>query len=79
MVNKATLAMLEMTIIEDYFEYIIDSKTNGQHEQAKTLFNELSDTQQSAFFDWVEQTYYYDADDMSEYISEMQNIKNYFK
>lgn len=76
MVNRATLAMLEMTIIEDYFEYIIDSRTNGQ---AKSLFNELSDTQQSAFFDWVEQTYYYDADDMSEYISEMQNIKNYFK
>lgn len=79
MVNKAILAMLEMTIIEDYFEYIIDSRTDGQHEQTKSLFNELSDTQQSAFFDWVEQTYYYDADDMSEYISEMQNIKNYFK
>jgi hypothetical protein len=79
MVNKGTLSMLEMTSIEDYFEYIIDSKTNGQHEQSKTLFNELSEAQRDAFFDWVEQTYYYDADDMSEYISEMQNIKNYFK
>jgi hypothetical protein len=79
MVNKSTLAMLEMSSIEDYFEYIIDSKTNGQHEQCKTLFNELSEAQRDAFFDWVEQTYYYDADDMSEYISEMQNIKNYFK
>jgi hypothetical protein len=79
MVTKATLAMLEMTIIEDYFEYIIDSRTNGQHEQAKELFSELSDKQQSAFFDWVEQTYYYDADDMSEYITEMQNIKKYFE
>jgi hypothetical protein len=79
MVTKATLAMLEMTIIEDYFEYIIDSRTNGQHEQSKALFSELSDKQQSAFFDWVEQTYYYDADDMSEYITEMQNIKKYFE
>ena len=78
MVSKSTLAMLEMTIIEDYFEYIIDSRTNGQHEQAKTLFNQLSDKQQLAFFDWVEQTFYYEADDMSEYITEMQNIKNYF-
>lgn len=79
MVNKAILAMLEMTIIEDYFEYIIDSRTNGQHQQAKEFYNKLSYVQQLLFFDWVEQTYYYDADDMSEYISEMQNIKNYFK
>ena len=78
MVNKATLAMLEMTIIEDYFEAIMDNRS-GQPLQAKTLFDQLSDTQQSEFFDWVEQTYYYDADDMSEYITEMQNIKNYFR
>ena len=78
MVSKSTLAMLEMTSIEDYFEYIIDSRTNGQHEQAKELYNKLSHVQQLLFFDWVEQTYYYDADDMSEYITEMQNIKNYF-
>ena len=77
MVNKATLAMLEMTIIEDYFEAIMDNRS-GQPLQAKTLFDQLSNTQQSEFFDWVEQTYYYDADDMSEYITEMQNIKNYF-
>ena len=78
MVNKATLAMLEMTIIEDYFEAIMDNRS-GQPLQAKTLFDQLSNTQQSEFFDWVEQTYYYDADDMSEYITEMQNIKNYFR
>jgi hypothetical protein len=78
MVNKATLAMLEMTIIEDYFEAIMDNRS-GQPLQAKTLFDQLSDKQKSEFFDWVEQTYYYDADDMSEYITEMQNIKNYFR
>lgn len=78
MVNKATLAMLEMTIIEDYFETIMDNRS-GQPLQAKTLFDQLSDKQKSEFFDWVEQTYYYDADDMSEYITEMQNIKNYFR
>jgi len=78
MVNKATLAMLEMAIIEDYFEAIIDSRS-GQPLQAKTLFDQLSEKQQSEFFDWVGQTYYYDADDMSDYITEMQNIKKYFK
>lgn len=78
MVNKATLAMLEMTCIEDYFEVIIDSRSSGQALQAKELYNKLSYTQQLLFFNWVEETYYYDADDMSEYITEMQHIRDYF-
>ena len=78
MVSKSTLAMLEMASIEEYFEVIIDSRSSGQALQAKELFDKLSYVQQLLFFDWVEQTYYYEAEDMSEYITEMQNIRNYF-
>ncbi len=80
MVSKSTLSMLEFTCIEDYFEYILESKENGQHTQARELYEQLSDAQTSDFFQWVSDTYYYDAQDESaDMITELQNLKNYFK
>lgn len=79
MIKKVTLSMLDMTCIEDYFDFILNSKINNHHIQARELYKELSEDQCDAFYDWVETTYYYEADDMSEYITEMQNLKNYFK
>lgn len=80
MVSKSILALLELTCIEDYFEYIIDSRDNGQHDQAISLYQELSETQRTEFFDWVETTYYYEAqDDGTQIITEIKNLKNYLE
>jgi hypothetical protein len=37
MVTKATIKGLEFETLGDYFEYISDSKTNGQHKQVAWL------------------------------------------
>lgn len=42
---------------EDYYWYILQSKINGQHKQARELFNNLSEGmqgQRAAFFNWLE-------------------------
>jgi hypothetical protein len=80
MVSKYALKELDMDSIEDYYEYIMDSKTNGQHAQARALFRELSEGmqgQRADFFNWIETTYYYDAQD-SEQAEDLANIRLYF-
>jgi hypothetical protein len=77
MVTKSILDMLEMDNITDYFEYIVDSKINGQHTQARELFAELSDAQVMDFFDWAEANYYYEAQDSDE-MDELQILRGYF-
>lgn len=80
MVSKSILALLELSCIEDYFEYIIDSRDNGQHDQAIDLYHQLSEAQRTAFFDWVETTYYYEAqDEGTQIITEIKNLKNYLE
>jgi hypothetical protein len=57
MVGILTLQSLQMETIEDYFEYILESKNNGQHRQAKILFEDLEEGmqgQQAEFFRYVE-------------------------
>lgn len=81
MVNKSTLQGLEMETIEDYFEYILESKANGQHTQARELFRELSEGmqgQRADFFNWAETTYYYEAQDSDEQ-DELGALREYFR
>jgi len=81
MVNNQTLKGLEMETIEDYFEYILESKANGQHAQARELFRELSTEMQGQrvqFFEWAEATYYYEAQDSDEQ-DELGALREYFK
>jgi hypothetical protein len=85
MVNQSLLKTFEFDSIEDYFQYIIDSKTNGQHTQARQLFKQLSPDdgmqskgQRSEFFEWAEATYYYDAQDSDE-MDELGMLRDYFK
>jgi hypothetical protein len=40
--------------IHEYFSYIIDSITNGQHKQARILWFDLSKEQRNQFLDWKE-------------------------
>jgi len=81
MITRVRLKELEMETIEEYFEYIIASKLNGQHEQAKELFSVLSDGmqgQRAYFFEWAETTYYYEAYDSDEQ-DELSLLKRYLR
>ena len=54
MVTQYTIDQLGFEFIEDYFDYIIESKINGQHKQARDLFSKLTEGMQGqrvAFFD----------------------------
>ena len=63
MITKKQIQGLDFETLEDYFDYIIESKANGQRKQAKELFNELSNEQKRQFFDYVDTAYYYDEHD----------------
>lgn len=81
MIGKTLLSVFEMNTIEEYFEYIIESRTNGQHKQARELFGLLSEGmqgQRAQFFAWFEETYHYEAQDSDE-MDELMALRNYFK
>jgi hypothetical protein len=50
MVGTQKLKSLQMETIQDYFEYILESKVNGQNKQAKIFFKDLSLKQKLEFF-----------------------------
>lgn len=56
-VRRADLKALGFRKIEQYYSYIVESRTNGQHSQAKELFAELSDDMQGQkveFLRWLQ-------------------------
>ena len=57
MVSKKTIYALDFATLEDYFNYIIDSKTNGQQKQAKQLYKDLSTRQKNNFVMYLTQIY----------------------
>jgi len=63
--------------LEEFFEYIIESKNIGADNQARFLFSLMSEAQQEEFFEYVDKTYYYEVDN-DEFVSEFINFKNYF-
>jgi hypothetical protein len=50
---------LDFETWEELFDYILESKINGQKKQSLELFNALPDRQ--AFIDYVSETYHYEA------------------
>lgn len=64
MINKSHLDMFEFDCIEDYFDVIMERHVMGA--DAKSLFSQLSDKQKEMFFDYVETSYYYDAESQDE-------------
>ncbi len=54
MVSANKIKGLDFETIEEYFQYIIDSITNGQKSQAKNLFIDLSAKQKLDFYHYVE-------------------------
>ena len=71
MVSKKLIKSYDFDTIEDYFNYIIDSKINGQRAQAKELYDALSTRQKNAFNQWFRVAHYYDAID-TESTSELE-------
>jgi hypothetical protein len=63
MVSKKIIKSYDFDTIEDYFNYIVESKINGQKTQAKELYNSLSRRQKNAFIQFAEGVYFYDAAD----------------
>ena len=63
MVTQNTLEHLDFATREDYFDYILESKANGQRTQARELFKKLSAKQKKEFFSYVDTSNYYDAHD----------------
>lgn len=57
MISKKTIYGLDFATLEDYFIYIIDSKTNGQQKQAKQLYKDLSKKQKNSFIMYLTQIY----------------------
>lgn len=79
MVKQSHIEALGFSTIEEYFEYIIDSRTNGQHKQAKELFQALSIDQRNAFFQYLETAYHYEALDAdSNSVDAVTDYKHYF-
>ena len=63
--------------LDEFFEYIIESKNIGADNQARFLFSLMSEDQQKQFFSYVDVTYFYEVDN-DEFVSEFINFKNYF-
>jgi hypothetical protein len=57
MVSKKDIQSLDFKTIEEYFEYIVDSKINGNYNQANELFNDLSKTQKKDFIEYLDGIY----------------------
>jgi len=86
MLSVMTLGNMGFLYLEEYFEYILDSRTNGQHKQAKSLFNTLSSraevsmsekSQRDQFFEWAETFLHYEAQD-NEFGSITEELEKYF-
>jgi len=53
MVTTKKIKSLDCDTIEDYFGYILGSKTNGQHKQAAELYKDLSKRQRVNFENYL--------------------------
>lgn len=57
MVSQKTIKAYDFKTIEEYFDYIIESKINGQHAQVKSLITALSKEQKKEFIIHLEFSY----------------------
>jgi hypothetical protein len=76
MVSKKLIKGYEFSDIYEYYGYIVDSKVNGQISQCKSLYKKLSKAQQSDFWQWFDEAYYYDAQDNEQpnYVNDLKTI-----
>lgn len=46
---------------DELFDYILESKLNGQRKQSKELFNSMPEQKRAEFIDYVDDMYRYEA------------------
>lgn len=68
---------LDFSSWHELYEYILESKLNGQHKQSKELYKGLSDRRQTEYIDWLRETLFYD-DMPDSKLKEYQQIINYY-
>lgn len=76
MVTKATIKGLEFETLEDYFGYILDSKTNGNHKQSAELYKALSAKQKAEFENYFTILFLHDTLDGISTKQAIRDIKN---
>jgi len=78
MISKKLIKSYDFDSIEDYFNYIVDPKINGNRRQAQELYNNLSVLQRIHFNKWFLTFYHYEAaDNGQENESEYLNLITY--
>lgn len=65
--------------LEEYNDYIIESRINGQHKQAKQLYNNFTSQERAQFWDYIETAYHYEIDTPQEMADTLQKLGNYFE
>jgi hypothetical protein len=66
MVTQTIIQEYGFDTIDDYFDYIIESRVNGNYKQERELFNALSIRQKGRLFSYC---YEYDIQQLKEYFS----------
>jgi hypothetical protein len=52
-ISKKVLMIFGFKVIEDYFNYIVESQINGNHSQVKQLYKKMDDGQKETFYNWL--------------------------
>jgi len=73
MVTQDMLDELEIGSVEEFYDYIVDSRTNGQHRQSHELFAMLSRDQKERFYVYVE------ANDLDRQEGQEQPFRQYLE
>jgi hypothetical protein len=68
---------LDFLTWEELYEYILESKLNGQHKQSKEIYKSLSTQLQVEYIDWLRDTLFYDEMPDGK-LKEYQQIINYY-
>ena len=54
MVSSVQIKALDFTTIQQYFEYVIESRINGNFQQAEKLIKKMSKDQKKEFMQYVD-------------------------
>jgi ribosomal silencing factor RsfS len=57
MVSKKDITALDFSTLEQYFDYIVESKANGNYSQVTELINKLSKDQKKEFIKHLDSFY----------------------
>ena len=71
MISKRDLKEHELTNIESYYDFIVNSQVNGQFKQVQSLINELSSNQKKDALDYISNLYA--PDNVPDYVNKVQS------